>query len=373
MPITTNPPGINPQQYTHIASADSVFALNRGSDGSITASVHETWMQTFGSPTPPPMYGDGSLRYSAQEVASAESAIVFQVQNFYGDQSLHPDTATKDDYTALLVHDAIVSGEISYSQAAKCYGSAHAQDGSSFMSHVLANPALADSSYTPAINAVRSAQVDLARPTDMLIAGLYTAFYHRAPDAAGLAYWQSQMQAGATVYDIARAFSSHPNFQATFGGLDNAGYVALLYQNVLGSAGDAAGLAYWTNRLDVGVASRTTLVADFVASAMNTDLEGALAGGNISRADYDAGVVRQNTLLDKAQLGLYFAHSTYYMGVIHRADSTDHLYHASELAISKVTADPNTEVRVENALFPYAQLTDPAALETTLVTLVGTM
>lgn len=373
MPITTNPPGISPFVYTHNTSADVVFQLAKGSDGSITETIHETWTRSIGSLQPPPIFGDATVKYSAQEVAAAENAIALQVSNFYGDQLPYPDTSTKDDFTALLVHDVIVAGRVSYAEAAKCYASAKAQDGTSFMSHVLVNPAVSDGSYSAAIAAVQNGQVAMVKGNDMKIAGLYAAFFGRAPDAAGLAYWQAQMQGGGTLHDIAKAFSGNSSFQTHFGGLDNAGYVAALYTNMLGGVGDTAGMAYWTSHLNSGAVSRTDLAADLISSAMDTDLEGALAAGTMTRADHDAALVRQNTLLNKAQLGLYFAHATYYMGAVARTDDTDHLYHASELTLSKISANPQTELTLENMLYTYANSTDALVLEGALVTLVGTM
>jgi hypothetical protein len=82
---------------------------------------------------------------------------------------------------------------------------------------------------------------------------LYQATLDRAPDTAGQAGWTEQLATGAnTLAGVAAGFVGSREFQNTYGGLDNAGFVTLLYQNVLGRAPDAGGLAGWVAALEGG-------------------------------------------------------------------------------------------------------------------------
>jgi hypothetical protein len=99
------------------------------------------------------------------------------------------------------------------------------------------------------------------------VARLYYAELGRAPDAAGLSYWSGQLASGgATLAQEASALAGSPEFVSTYGSLDNTGFVTRLYQNVLGRAADAAGLAVWTGEL-AGGASRGSVVIGFSESA----------------------------------------------------------------------------------------------------------
>jgi hypothetical protein len=98
------------------------------------------------------------------------------------------------------------------------------------------------------------------------VARLYYAELGRAPDAAGLSYWTSKLGSGATLVDEASALARSTEFTATYGALDNTGFVSQLYENVLGRAADAAGLAVWTRQLAAGT-SRGNVVVSFSESA----------------------------------------------------------------------------------------------------------
>jgi hypothetical protein len=96
---------------------------------------------------------------------------------------------------------------------------------------------------------------------------LYEATLDRAPDPAGLAYWARSLNAGMTLQTAAGGFVASAEFQGTYGGLDNTGFVTLLYNNVLHRAPDAGGLAYWVSLLDTGQDTRAQIVIGFSESA----------------------------------------------------------------------------------------------------------
>ena len=92
---------------------------------------------------------------------------------------------------------------------------------------------------------------------------LYQAALGREPDVAGHLDWVTQRFEGdVTRLETGAAFVNSREFQNTYGTLGNEGFVDLLYQNVLGRAGDAAGRQGWIDTLAAG-ASRAEVVLGF--------------------------------------------------------------------------------------------------------------
>lgn len=100
-------------------------------------------------------------------------------------------------------------------------------------------------------------------PDAAAVARLYDAALDRRPDGGGLATWSARLDAGASLRDVAAQFIASPEFQARYGGLDAAGFVRAMYQNVLDRPGDEGGVAYWAGLLDAGRADRAGVLAAF--------------------------------------------------------------------------------------------------------------
>lgn len=80
------------------------------------------------------------------------------------------------------------------------------------------------------------------------IARLYMAILQRQPDAEGLNYWVGELEADRMLLsEIAAYFISQDEFQSLYGDADVAGFVQLLYLNVMDrdSAADSGGEAFW--------------------------------------------------------------------------------------------------------------------------------
>jgi hypothetical protein len=83
---------------------------------------------------------------------------------------------------------------------------------------------------------------------------LYFATYLRIPDYAGMTFNAGLVRAGTvTITQLADFFATSPEFVATYGALNNTQFVTLLYNNVLGRAPDAGGLAAWVSALTGGM------------------------------------------------------------------------------------------------------------------------
>lgn len=176
------------------------------------------------------------------------------------------------------------------------------------------------------------------------VAALYSAIFNRAPDQAGLEFWVNAIEGGDSLVQAAEGFTQHPVFAETYAGLTNIEFVQQLYVNVLGSAGDAKGIQFWTDKLAAG-ASKGQVVAEFVQGSLSIDLDALLASGELSQAEYDAAVVRQDSLTNKANVGVYFA-ETFGAASNLSADTdtttkagleSDPAYLASQAAIANVT------------------------------------
>jgi len=147
----------------------------------------------------------------------------------------------------------------------------------------------------------------MAATAQQVIAGLYAAFFNRAPDAEGLSYWQGQATGGndLSVFNtLAAGFASHPKFTDIYSGMSDQQFVEAIYVNALGYEGDSSGIEYWTGF--VSATSRSEMVASFVHSALNVDLNDSQFD-SLSASEREAGQNRQDTLTNKADVGIYFA------------------------------------------------------------------
>jgi Domain of unknown function (DUF4214)/RTX calcium-binding nonapeptide repeat (4 copies) len=91
---------------------------------------------------------------------------------------------------------------------------------------------------------------------------LYGATLARAPDAGGFEGWADLMDGGRGLLDISAGFLGSTEFQSRFGGLDNTGFVTLLYQNVLGRAPVTSEVDGWLAEIARG-GTRAQVVANF--------------------------------------------------------------------------------------------------------------
>lgn len=97
------------------------------------------------------------------------------------------------------------------------------------------------------------------------IVGLYVIYFNRAPDPAGLAFWQTQ---NVTIDNIAAQFGASPEAKAIYPFLaaptlaDPTAFINEIYQNAFGRNADEAGLTFWSNVLKQD--SSPESVAEFV-------------------------------------------------------------------------------------------------------------
>src|ERR1700692_4204522 len=130
---------------------------------------------------------------------------------------------------------------------------------------------------------------------DQTIAACYVAFFGRSPDQQGLQFWQSAAQNSglsgiALTEQLAAGFAINPSFTSIYQGMSNAAFVVAIYQNIGGTAPDAAGAQYWTNLLNNGE-SRAQVVGDFVYGVLNMStaaIQAEVTSGTITSAEATA-------------------------------------------------------------------------------------
>lgn len=95
---------------------------------------------------------------------------------------------------------------------------------------------------------------------------LYSAYFLRAPDLNGLKFWIDKLSGGQSLGAVSQFFSTSPEFEETYGDLDDGEFVDLVYQNVLGRLPDATGRAFWIAQLDNGSYDRGRVMIGFSES-----------------------------------------------------------------------------------------------------------
>ncbi len=94
---------------------------------------------------------------------------------------------------------------------------------------------------------------------------LYVAYFDRAPDASGLWFWIDQHRAGASLASISDQFATSPEFNIRYGSINDAAFVALVYESVLDRVADPDGLTHWRNQMNKGM-TRGALMIQFSES-----------------------------------------------------------------------------------------------------------
>lgn len=117
------------------------------------------------------------------------------------------------------------------------------------------------------------------------ITSMYQNLLGRAPDAAGAAGWNAQMQAGVPLPTIAAGFTGSQEFAANAGS-NPVSSVTSLYESLLGRAPDPTGLIGWGAQMAGGAS-----VADIAAGIMGSQEYAAIKAvrGYASGGDHSGG------------------------------------------------------------------------------------
>lgn len=116
-----------------------------------------------------------------------------------------------------------------------------------------------------------------------IVSADYSQFLGRAPDAAGLAFWDNLMLNGMSDGQLASQFIGSPEFFAQCGGTNQA-WVNQMYFDLLGRSPDLPGQAAWVNALNAGM-PRSLAALGFASCAERETI--------IVREDYQVFLGRQ--------------------------------------------------------------------------------
>lgn len=143
----------------------------------------------------------------------------------------------------------------------------------------------------------------LLSPEDFrTFAEMYIAYFDRAPDAEGLAFWASALHNGVPLEDIAALFFDQTETRALYPDLSNFEvFAAQVYENVLGRSFDQAGLDFWVGALQSGGVSLEAFVLEIIRGAKAPAEPGASADFIAQKAADVA------YLSDKTDLGIYYS------------------------------------------------------------------
>lgn len=194
-------------------------------------------------------------------------------------------------------------------------------------------------------------------PTEQKIAGLYVAFFNRAPDILGLNYWKSRAdtvqengQDTSSVFrELSAGFAAHPVFTSTYASLDNEAFVRAVYINALGRAGDEEGINYWKMELDNGL-SRSDMVASFIEHSLTLDLT-PQNFPTLTTQELDAAKLRQDLITNKTVVSVEFVNQ---LGdKTNVADSQNPENDPAYVASIKVLSKINEDVAVASGVISY--------------------
>lgn len=105
------------------------------------------------------------------------------------------------------------------------------------------------------------------------VASLYHTVFGRDADANGMHFWFNAADAGVSLLDIAKGFTTSAEFQALAQQTDQQ-FLTTLYHNTFNREGDTEGIAFWTDLLSQGL-TRAEVIANF-ANVAGQNLDGVM-------------------------------------------------------------------------------------------------
>ncbi|PID42308.1 MAG: hypothetical protein CSB48_11025 [Proteobacteria bacterium] len=104
------------------------------------------------------------------------------------------------------------------------------------------------------------------------IQSMYVAYYGRAADYDGLAWWKNRIEEkGGDLADIINAFGRSPEYDSRFGHLPTADLISNLYLQMFGRLPENAGLVWWTDEIDSGRVTLPEAALAIADGARNED------------------------------------------------------------------------------------------------------
>ncbi len=108
---------------------------------------------------------------------------------------------------------------------------------------------------------------------------LYRAYFLRDADELGLCYWSRLLVGGESLGEVSEFFATSDEFDQLYGDLTDRQFVELVYQNVLGRAGEPEGVEFWSAELWSSRRTRGEVMVGFSESPEFILLTGTLPPG----------------------------------------------------------------------------------------------
>lgn len=106
------------------------------------------------------------------------------------------------------------------------------------------------------------------------IARLYTAGLGRQPEQGGFDFWVTEYTLGTWTFPrMAEFFVNSPEFNESYGTLDQDSFIRQLYRNILGREGEVGGVTFWNEQMTAGM-TRATVLMRFAESPENIEISG---------------------------------------------------------------------------------------------------
>lgn len=158
---------------------------------------------------------------------------------------------------------------------------------------------------------------------------LYIAYFNRAPDAVGLAFWGTAFANGTTLEESAALFIDQDETRSIYPeNLSNRDFATAVYNNVLGRVPDEDGFNFWVDVLNGGSVGRDQFILAVLRGAKADPPEGA------SQAFIDQQLADRAYLEAKTDIGTYFA-VTLGMSDVDNASAAMALFDGSEASIAQ--------------------------------------
>ena len=106
----------------------------------------------------------------------------------------------------------------------------------------------------------------MANATSTQLQELYVAYFGRAADPTGLAYWTEK---GITTKAFAANMYAQPEFETAYGSLSVEAQVNQIYKNLFDREADVTGLTYWTQQINLGNLVLAEIAVDLIWAAKN--------------------------------------------------------------------------------------------------------
>jgi hypothetical protein len=101
---------------------------------------------------------------------------------------------------------------------------------------------------------------------------VFIAYYGRAADPVGLAYWEAQLESsGGNLASIMNSFGNSLEATTLFGSLNSTAKINMLYQQMFGRDADFAGSMYYSQKLTAGTMTAASIAQNVLDGASGTD------------------------------------------------------------------------------------------------------